>query len=144
MIEKRDRPKPVAPSRWLCYYDGNCGFCSGIVRCLSYLDIFGRVTWIPYQSLAEPPTGLSWEDLDSAVYLEPGQGRFYRGFYAFRMLAAGIPPLAPLLPLLWLPGIPYLGKVLYARVARNRGHLFGCSLPETSPETSEEQAEKER
>ena len=143
MVEKRERPKPVAPSRWLCYYDGNCGFCSGIVRCLSNLDIFGRVTWIPYQSLEEPPTGLTWEDLDSAVYLDRGQGRFYRGFHAFRMLAAGIPPLAPLLPLLWLPGVRFLGEALYARVARNRCHLFGCSLPETSPETSEEQAERE-
>ena len=139
MAEKRERPKPAAPGRWLCYYDGNCGFCSGIVRCLSNLDFFGRVTWIPYQSLAEPPAGLSWADLDSAVYLERGQGRFYRGFYAFRMLSAGIPVLAPLLPLLWLPGIPYLGKVLCARIARNRCHRFGGSLPETS----EEQAERE-
>ena len=137
MVEKRKGPKPIAPGRWLCYYDGNCGFCCGIVRRLSSLDILGRVAWIPYQSLEEPPTGLSWEDLESAVYLERGQGRFYRGFYAFRMLSAGIPPLAPLLPLLWLPGVRYLGEALYARIARNRCHLFGGSLPETSEEHAE-------
>ncbi len=143
MVEKRERPEPLASGRWLCYYDGNCGFCSGIVRRLSSLDVFGRVAWIPYQSLEEPPTSLSWEDLESAVYLERGQGRFYRGFYAFRMLSAGIPPLAPLLLLLWLPGVRFLGEALYARIARNRCRRFGSSLPETSPETSEEQAERD-
>ncbi len=102
-----------------------------VVRRLSSLDVFGRVAWITSQSLEEPPGGLSWEDLDSAIYLERGQGRFYRGFYAFRMLAAGLPLLAPLLPLLWLPGIRFLGEALYARVARNRCHLFGRGLPET-------------
>ena len=143
MVEKKERPKPLAPGRWLCYYDGNCGFCNGIVRGLSSLDVLGRVAWIPYQSLEEPPVGLSWEDLESAVYLERGPGRFYRGFYAFRKLAAGIPPLAPLLPLLWMPGVRLLGEALYARVARNRCPHFGYSLPETLPEKFEEQAERD-
>ena len=137
MVEKRDKPEPPAPGRWLCYYDGHCGFCRGIVRCLSRLDVFGRVAWIPYQSLEEPPGGLSWDDLDSAVYLECGQGRFYRGFYAFRMLSAGIMPLAPLLPLLWLPGVRFLGEALYDRIARNRCHRFGGSLPKTPEEPPE-------
>ena len=122
MVEKRKTPSPLKPGQWLCYYDGDCGFCSGVVHLLSSLDIFSRVAWVPYQSLEEPPAGLSWEDLESAVYLERGQGRFYRGFYAFRMLALGIPPLAPLLALLWLPGVRFLGVAIYARIARNRCH----------------------
>ena len=137
MNEKRKRLKPAAPGQWLCYYDGDCGFCREVVHRLSGLDVFGRVAWIPYQSLEEPPVGLSWEDLQSAVYLEGGHGRFYRGFYAFRMLAAGIPPLEPLLPLLWLPGVRFLGEALYARIARNRCHLFGGSLSETPEEPAE-------
>ncbi len=134
MVRKREKPKPVTPGRWLCCYDSNCGFCRGVVRGLSSLDILGRVTWIPFQSLADPPAGLSWEDLESAVYLKRGQGRFYRGFYAFRMLAAGIPPLAPALPFLWLPGVRFLGDALYARIAKNRCHLFGGNLAETPEE----------
>jgi len=143
VVEERERPGPVALGRWLCYYDGNCGFCRGIVRLLSSLDFFGRVTWIPFQSLETPPVGLSWEDLEAAVYLERGPARFYRGFYAFRMLSAGIIPLAPLLPLLWLPGVRFLGEAVYARIARNRCHLIDGSLPETSPETLEDQAERD-
>ena len=143
MVEERERLESVKPGRWLCYYDGNCGFCRGIVRLLSSLDVFGRVTWIPFQSLEAPPPSLSWEDLEAAVYLERGQGRFYRGFYAFRMLSAGIIPLAPLLPLLWLPGVRFLGEAVYARIARNRCHLIDGSLPGTSPETSEDQAERD-
>ena len=70
MVEETGSPKSLAPGRWLCYYDGNCGFCRGIVRRLSRLDVFGRVDWIPSQSLEEPPEGLSWEDLESALYLQ--------------------------------------------------------------------------
>ena len=132
-----ERLEPVPPGRWLCYYDSDCGFCSAAVRRLSSLDFFDRVAWIPSQSLEEPPGGLTWEDLESAVYLERGQGRLYRGFYAFRMLAAGILPLAPLLPFLWLPGVRFLGEAVYARVARNRCHLFGCALPEAPGEKFE-------
>ena len=137
VAEKRKSRKSPVRSRWLCYYDGDCGFCNEVVRLLSRLDVFDRVAWVPYQSLEEPPTGLSWEDLESAVYLERGQGRFYRGFYAFRMLSAGILPLVPLLPLLWLPGVRFLGEALYARIARNRCHQFGGSWPETSKEQAE-------
>ncbi len=137
MVEKGDKPKLAASGRWLCYYDGNCGYCGWVVRRLASLDFLGRVAWIPYQCLEEPPVGLSWEDLDSAVYLERAQGQLYRGFYAFRMLSAVIPPIAPLLPLLWLPGVRFLGEALYARIARNRCHLFGGSLPETPEEPAE-------
>ena len=144
MVEKGEKPKFEASGRrWLCYYDGNCGYCGWVVGRLASLDFLGRVAWIPYQSLEESPPGITWEDLDSAVYLMRGQGRFYRGFYAFRMLSAVILPLAPILPLLGLPGVRFLGEALYARIARNRCHLFGGSSPETPPETPGEPTERD-
>lgn len=118
--------------RWVLYYDGECGFCTLSVKALALADFFRAVTWTAYQDLAEPPDGLTWEDLDAAAFLEiregsPGSGeglaegpRLYRGFYAFRVLALRLPPLMPLVLLLWLPGVNHLGEWAYRWVAANR------------------------
>jgi hypothetical protein len=88
------------------------------------------MTWLPYQDLETPPHGLSWEDLDRAAYLDdPGQGRLYEGFYAFRMLTLRLIPLLPLAPLFWFPGVHLVGVAIYRWVARNRSHLSTCRLP---------------
>ena len=118
--------------RWTLYYDGECGFCTLSVRALAFADFFYTVAWTAYQELAEPPEGLTWEDLDAAAYLEVGnrltgsseylgeERRLYRGFYAFRMLTLRLPPLMPLALLLWLPGINRLGERAYEWIAANR------------------------
>ena len=115
--------------RWVCYYDGDCGFCTRTAKYLSRLDFLSQVSWTPYQSLSSPPDGLSWADLDSAAYLVPGQGRLHSGFYAFRMLTLRLLPLMPLAPILWLPGVNRLGVVVYRWIAGNRYHLSGCRAP---------------
>lgn len=117
--------------KWVIYYDGECGFCTLCVRALKLGDFFRRVAWAPYQDLAEPPGGLTWEDFDAAAYLEVRKGgsagdeggsttRLYRGFYAFRMLTLRLPPLMPLALLLWLPGVDRVGVRAYGWVAANR------------------------
>ena len=125
---------------WIFYYDGECGFCTLSVRILAVADLFGRVQWVPFQGLPEPPPGLTWEDLDAAAYLEVvhkvalphGSGkrsRLYRGFYAIRMLTLRLPPLFPLVPLLWLPGVNKVGEAAYGWVAANRHRISSrCRL----------------
>lgn len=108
------------------YYDGDCGFCRAAARLLAGLDWGRRVEWTDFRGLATPPAGLSWEDLETAAYLEqPATGRRYRGFYAFRMLTLGLPPLWVLSPLLWLPGAHWPGEWVYGWVARNRYRISG-------------------
>ncbi len=115
------------PRRWVFYYDGECGFCATVVRWLARLDLLRQVTWTPYQGLAQPPQGLSWDDLDQAAYLEHSRRhRRYRGFYAFRRLTLWLPPLLPLAPLFWFPGVDLLGRVLYRWVAANRQRISRC------------------
>lgn len=111
---------------WAFYYDGDCRFCIRVVRLLALLDLFGRVNWVPYQSLETPPAGLSWEDLDRAAYLDTGSHGLHEGFYAFRMLTLRLVPLLPLLPVLWLPGMGLLGVPAYRWVARNRHRISRC------------------
>ncbi len=123
--------KSQADRNWVFYYDGECGFCAGTVRRLARADLFRQVNWVAFQDLPVPPEGLVWSDLANAAYLEtykrwgPSGGdvrrdELYRGFYAFRMLSLRLPPLMPLVPLLWLPGVPQLGEFIYARIAANR------------------------
>ena len=111
---------------WVVYYDGECAMCETTRRWLSRLDAPRRVQWTAYQSLAQPPHGLEWSDLESAVWLDTGNGRPLRGFYAFRMLALRLPPLTVVAPALWLPGMARLGELVYGWVARNRCRLSSC------------------
>ena len=118
---------------WLFYYDGDCGFCTRVVKWLGWLDFSKGVRWIPFQSLEEPPPELAWDDLQSAAYLDCGQGNLQEGFYAFRKLTIKIVPLIPLAPLFWFPGMHLLGVPAYRWVARNRYRISRCKLPSIKP-----------
>jgi predicted DCC family thiol-disulfide oxidoreductase YuxK len=129
MNDKNKIQEPRRKDKWVFYYDGECGFCIRAVGWLYRLDLFKAVDWIPYQSLDRPPQGLTWDDLEAAAYLDTGEGRLHRGFYAFRMLTLKLPPLVPLAPLFWLPGAHLPGVALYRWIARNRHHLSACRIP---------------
>lgn len=115
--------------RWIFYYDGNCGFCTWVVQGLSRIDTFRQVQWIPFQSLEEPPHGLSWEDLDRSAYLDTGRGGLHEGFYSVRMLTLRLLPLVPLVPVFWFPGMNLLGTAVYRWIARNRYRISHCHIP---------------
>ena len=102
------------------YYDGDCALCVSLRKWLSRLDLFGRVRWVSFQSLDQPPAGLSWNDLESAAYLRSDDDRLYEGFYAFRALTWRLPLLMVLAPILWLPGVGWTGERVYGWVAANR------------------------
>ena len=118
---------------WRLYYDGDCGFCTRVVRWLRALDIARKVQWVPFQSLGEPPGGLSWHDLNSAAYLDCGGGQMKEGFYAFRQLTVKILPLFPLAPLFWFPGAHLLGRAAYRWISGNRYRLSRCGCPGPGP-----------
>ena len=110
-------------------YDGDCGFCRAVRRSLSALDVTNRIRWQTYQSLAEPPDGLTWDDLDRSAYLRSDDGRLFEGYYAFRALTVRMPLLMPLAPMAWLPGTGALGSRVYRWVAANRRRIgFGCRV----------------
>ena len=114
--------------QWTFYYDGNCSFCTGGVAGLSRLDFFRQVRWMPFQSLEEPPRGLSWEHLNCAAYLDTGRDQLYEGFYSLRMLTLRLPLLVPLAPVLWAPGVNLLGPAVYRWIARNRYLISRCLM----------------
>jgi hypothetical protein len=54
------------------------------------------------------------------MHIKLPDGTYRTGFDAFRTLCWHLPPLWPLAPFLYIPGIPLLGRRIYARIAENR------------------------
>jgi predicted DCC family thiol-disulfide oxidoreductase YuxK len=126
-------PTPEAPRSaakadeppWL-FYDGDCGFCTRVVRVMAALDRGHRVRWVAFQSLETLPGSLTRADLQREAYIQRGEV-LEGGFYSFRRLSQLLPPLWPLAPLLWFPGVNKVGEAIYAWVARNRMRLPGST-----------------
>ena len=116
------------------YFDADCGLCTVTIRALSSIDFFHRVTWTAYQTLDEPPHGITWDDLARSAYLMSSSGHLYEGFYAFRKLTLMLLPLLPIAPILWMPGISHVGVRVYRWIARNRHRISGCPTPTPEPE----------
>src|SRR4051812_3826509 len=94
-------------------YDGQCALCQRSVRILKRLDWLGRLRYADARDPANvPPTRAP---LDPARLLEEmhvvtPDGRVAHGFAAFRRIAWRLPALWLVAPLLYLPGVPWLGQ----------------------------------
>jgi predicted DCC family thiol-disulfide oxidoreductase YuxK len=109
-------------------YDGGCHFCIRSLRLLKRFDPNDRLELVDAtdrDSIAHRFPQAAGSDLDAAMYAVD-QHRVYRGFDAFRRALHETPALAWLLPFLYVPGIPQLGRLVYGMIARNR-HSLGCT-----------------
>lgn len=123
-IDKRRERNQQNPMG-LLLYDGQCGFCQGSMRRVQILDLFGKfkaqdLHAIDNLETLNPALNKS-ACLTRMHYVE--SGRVYAGFYAFKRIAAKLPLLFPLLPLLYIPGIAYPGQAVYDWIAKNRHRL---------------------
>lgn len=115
-------------TRLALLYDGGCGFCDRSVRMLLAMDTKARLEPRPIQD-ALPLLAAHGVDASAALdgmHVVDG-GRIFHGFEAFRRFAWATPYLAAFAPLLYLPGIPWIGARAYRAVARRR-HALGCAL----------------
>jgi len=118
------------PCKARVLYDGQCPLCLKSVRILRSLDWFTRLEFVDVRDTTLPdlhnPLVVGAPLLDQMHVLTPDGSAIYGGFAAFRWLAWRLPPLFPLAPLLYVPGIPWLGDRIYKWVARNRFRLVPC------------------
>jgi predicted DCC family thiol-disulfide oxidoreductase YuxK len=111
-------------------YDGLCRLCIRSVRVVRALDLLGRVSFHDANARDEIVAAfpqLAGADLDDAMYAIDARQRRYRGFYAFRRLVWALPVVWWLIPVLYFPGVSFVGERIYARIARNRSRL-GCRV----------------
>ncbi|VTT98001.1 Thiol-disulfide oxidoreductase DCC OS=Rhodopirellula europaea 6C GN=RE6C_00400 PE=4 SV=1: DUF393 [Gemmataceae bacterium] len=119
-----------AKGRGVVLYDGACPLCQRSVRVLKKLDWFGLLHYQDCRDTAnlppsEVPLTLS-RMLEEMHVVTPDRKHAYAGFAAFRWMAWRLPVTAWLAPLLYLPGVPWLGRRAYLWVARHRYDLVPC------------------
>lgn len=116
--------------RAVVLYDGRCPLCRKSVAVLRRLDWLGRLDYRDANDVGNLPESAAPLDpqrlLQEMHVVTPDRRRAHAGFAAFRWMAGRLPPLWPVWPLLFVPGVPWLGRRLYRRVARYRYHLAPC------------------
>jgi len=108
-------------------YDGTCRLCRRTIACLRVVDVLGRVRYLDAGSRPEVVAhGLGWLDADALMAdMHAVRGRrAWKGFEAYRQLVGRLPVLWPVLPLLYVWPVPFIGERVYRRVADSRT----CSL----------------
>ena len=128
-----------AIARWLeasygriqVLYDGHCPLCNRTVRVLGFFDLFARLECLDFRRLdiaeynRRHQLALTIQDLDREMYVI-SRGKAYVGYYGYRVLALALPAFWPLSPLLFLPGVTWVGERIYGSIARNRLVLLKC------------------
>ena len=105
-------------------YDGQCDFCKSCLLVIRFLDVFRLITFVDsHDPDLLAATGVRFEDAEEAAYAVRPDGRQFAGFDAFRQVAWLLPATALLAPLLYLPGIPQLGRRAYTWIKNNRSRL---------------------
>ena len=119
--------------RFTVLYDGSCGVCRQTVAVISALDLAGRVeirdALGEWPLLAPHFPGLTQAECLESMRVVRSDGRTYEGFDGYRALAWAIPLWWLLLPLLYLPLVPRVGRAIYSHVATAR-YDAGCPVPD--------------
>lgn len=103
-------------------YDGQCVLCRNSVRAIRMLDWLKRFEPIELQQAIHEPrfNQFDYQDLMGAIHVIPDDQHVYTGYFGVRYQVRHLPLLWPILPLLYLPGMNWLGPKLYGWVARRR------------------------
>ena len=108
-------------------YDGNCQLCQNSMKALKLIDWLHKLEPKDFrdeQIRERYAHGIQFSALDAEMHIKVGQ-RVEKGFYAFRFLCWHIPLLLPLAPFLYLPGVSFIGKRVYKRIAEDRMRCSG-------------------
>ena len=112
------------------FYDGDCAFCCKSIGLLKKLDWRGKLHYVNVRNesqpvLHEPP--LVGAPLLEQMHVLPADGqKLLGGYRAIRWLSWSLPATWLSTPLLYLPGMTYLGQKIYLWVARNRFKIVPC------------------
>lgn len=116
----------------LVLFDGGCRTCSRAVIALARLDVLGRLRYAdvntdwPFLVAAFPSLDADACLADMHVIVNPtgeqrhGPVTVLAGFDAYRAIARVLPLGWPAVPLLYLPGIPAIGRRVYRFIATHR------------------------
>lgn len=115
-------------------YDGNCLLCINTARVIRRLDWRGRIELSDVQDWSAVSARfphLNREATLGAIHIITPQGTTLVGYEGMRHLAMQLPLTMWAAPLMYLPPIAWLGRRIYAWIARRRyaiNRLFGRNI----------------
>ena len=119
-------------------YDGACGLCRPTVAVLRRLDLRRRVEFLDvhrdWPAIHERFPQLSREACLTDMHGIDRADRLFAGFDTYRALAHVLPLGWIVLPLLYVPPVPWFGRRVYRRIA-DRRHTATCAVPLRSPKS---------
>lgn len=125
-----DALPPAADGKAVVLYDGACPLCQRSIRILKGIDWLQKLTYHDARDVAHLPNAdvplVPKRLIEEMHVLTPDRKHAHAGFRAFRWMAWRIPLMALFAPLLYLPGVPWLGNKVYLWVAKNRFKLVPC------------------
>lgn len=104
-------------------YDGHCGLCQRSVFTLLMLDHLHRLKLVDFHDAElkkQYAADIALKDLDKAMHIRFPHKKTFKGFYAVRVLTWHLPVFWIIAPMMYLPGVSFIGNKIYRRVARNR------------------------
>lgn len=116
-------PFSIFNSPVIVLFDGHCGLCLRSTYTLESFDWLNILTLVDFRNVQNRKTfapDITETTLDKAMHIKLPNGSYKTGFDAFRYMAGKLPPLWPFYPLLWIPGIPTVGRMVYAYIADGR------------------------
>ena len=113
-------------------YDGNCGLCRRTMDSLKKWDVLHRLTPVNACQRGElEKHGLGrFKDKEVMRDMHAIQGdAVWKGYDAYRAIAARVPLLWPVWPLLWIWPVTFFGRHIYRHVADGRS----CEIDRPEP-----------
>lgn len=113
----------MASRRGDLVFDGGCGICLKTMALVDALNWSGRARLLDatrWETVAAAHPELSQEACFEDIHFVDAKGTAFRGFEAYRALAWRLPLTVLVAPLLYLPGVPELGRRVYRHVADGR------------------------
>src|SRR5574341_2176045 len=129
--------EPIIMTKLAVLFDGQCPLCMRSVTIVDCFDWRGKFVFRDvndWEQISRDFPGLDQhKSLEEMQVLVPRGNRHeaLAGFYAFRKIAQHLPLGMLLWPLLFIPGVPYIGTRIYRFIASRRRRLTGgarCSF----------------
>ncbi len=127
---KKRKKKGSNMNNIIVLYDGHCGLCLRSMFVLSLCDWLNTLKAVDFRVVDDRKAfapDITERSLDKSMHIKlsnpstgSGQVRYLTGFDAFRYMTKRLPPLWPLTPLLWIPGVAPVGRRIYKRIADSR------------------------
>jgi len=128
-----DQRQATSDTHAVILYDGHCRLCLNCVKIVARLDWLGCFVFRDLHQrdeMADKDSGLDAAKLLDEMHLIFADGRRLSGFYAFRAIARNLPLTWLFWPLLYLPGVDYLGARAYRFIAQHRACInAACKIP---------------